>query len=174
LSLLGNVLTLDTDGEAALIPSEIMRFSLDKAPQVNVEASLRVLASPGQPSTDIPGHESSDPVIRLVGSVFRLAEVEKRAVEAGFATLMSPEVSSTIMWFLRRWVLTYLSVQETYYAEISMAIVAAFGQNTEGAAWTIDFLLAKIISNLTAMSTEPNLVQDTVLLLIALVDGKEK
>lgn len=170
----GNVLTLDTDGEAALIPPEIMRYSLEKANEVNVETSLRVLASPGQPSSDIPGHEATDPVVKLVASVFRLAEIEKRAVEAGYASLLSPEVSSTIMWFLRRWVLTYLSAQECYYSDISLAIVAAFGQNTEGAAWTINFLLAKILSNLTAMNSEPKLVQDTIGLLVALVDGKEK
>lgn len=87
---------------------------------------------------------------------------------------MSPEVSSTIMWFLRRWVVTYLSVQESFYAEISISLISAFGQNTEGAAWTINFLLGKIISNLTALNSEPKLVQDTVLLLVSLVDGKEK
>lgn len=78
-----NVVTLDTDGETALIPTEIMRFSLDQATAVDVDTSLRLLASPGQPSAEIPGHEKADPVIRLVGNVFRMAEVEKRAVEAG-------------------------------------------------------------------------------------------
>ena len=70
---------------------------------------------------------------------------ERRAVDAGFKTLLSPEVSSDIMWFLRRWVLTYLAGQENLYADISLAILAAFGQNTDGAAWTISFLLEKII-----------------------------
>jgi len=79
----GNIITLDTDGEAALIPAEIMRFSLEQANSVNVETSLRLLASPGQPSSEIPGYENSDLVIRLIGNVFKLAEVEKRAVEAG-------------------------------------------------------------------------------------------
>ena len=45
----------DTDGETALIPAEIMRYSLDKASEVNIEASLRCLASPGEPSSSIPG-----------------------------------------------------------------------------------------------------------------------
>jgi hypothetical protein len=55
-----------------------------------------------------------------------------------------------------------------------LAIVAAFGQNTEGAAWTINFVLEKIISNLTSMNSEPKLVEDTVNLLVALVDTKER
>ena len=32
------------------------------------------------------------------------------------------------MWFIRRWVVTYLAVQESYYSELSLALVAAFGE----------------------------------------------
>ena len=71
----GNVLTMDTDGETALIPTEIMRYSLDKANEVNIETSLRVLASPGEPSASIPGHESTDPVVKLAAAVLRLSEI---------------------------------------------------------------------------------------------------
>jgi hypothetical protein len=56
----------------------------------------------------------------------------------------------------------------------SLALVSAFGQNTEGAAWTITFLFDKIISNLTMLSHEPKIVTDTILLLVALSDSKEK
>ena len=71
----GNLLTLDTDGETALIPADIMRFSIEQAPTINVEASLRLLASPGTPSDQVQGFETSDPVIRLIGTIFKLAEV---------------------------------------------------------------------------------------------------
>ena len=54
---------------------------LGKKDEVNLEASLRLLASPGQHATEIPGHESADLVIRAIGCVFRMAEIEKRAVE---------------------------------------------------------------------------------------------
>ena len=172
LLIVGNVLTLDTDGETALIPSEIMRYSLNSSTQVNLEASLRLLASPGQSANEIPHHESSDPVIRLISGVFRLSEMEKRAADAGYAALLSPEVSSTTVWFLRRYALTYLSAQETYYSEMSPAILAAFGQNTEGAAWAVNFLLGKVVSNLTVMNSEAEVAKDTIHLLLALVDGK--
>ena len=43
----------DTDGETALIPAEVMRYSLEKSTEVNIETSLRVLASPGEPSSSI-------------------------------------------------------------------------------------------------------------------------
>ena len=174
LLVVGNVLTLDTDGEAALIPSEVMRFSIDSTQQVNLEASLRVLASPGQSANEVPNHESTDPVIRLISAVFRVSEMGKRAADAGYAVLLSPEVSSTVAWFLRRYALTYLSAQETYYSEMSPALLAAFGQNTEGASWTVNFLLGKVVSNLHYMNAEIDVAKDTISLLLALVDGKEK
>ena len=71
----GNILSLDVDGETALIPPEIMHHSIGQAASVDISKSLEVLASPGKPVTDIPGYESSDHLIRLMGDVFRLAEV---------------------------------------------------------------------------------------------------
>lgn len=73
-----------------------------------------------------PGHEASDPVIKLVAAIFRISEIEKRAIEAGYVSLLSPEVSSTVMWFLRRWALTYLLAQECYYSEIRYFISIHF------------------------------------------------
>jgi len=57
---------------------------------------------------------------------------------------------------------------------MSMALLAAFGKDTEGASWTVSFLLSKVESNLCSFSSEPGLVKDTVRLFIALVDMKEK
>ena len=57
---------------------------------------------------------------------------------------------------------------------VNDAVVTAFGQNTAGAAWTVSFLFDKIISNLTSLSHEPKVVSDTIGLLVALADTKEK
>jgi len=174
LLVAGNVISLDVDGETALIPSEVMQHSIGQTSEIDVNKSLEVLASPGTPASDIPGHEASDHVLRLVGAVFRLAEVERRALEANLIYLWSPEVGSTVMWFLRRWSLTYLAAQESYYQDISLALVTAFGRDTDGAKWTINFLLEKVLSNLTRFSSEPAIVADTISLLVALVETKEK
>ena len=107
-----------------------MQHSIGQAANVDVAKSLEVLASPGKPASDIPGHENSDHVLWLVGVVFRLAEVEKRALEAGLIHLWSPEVASTIMWFLRRWSLTYLA------AQVRLAKVVA--------VWERIFLFSKV------------------------------
>ncbi|XP_021938443.1 exportin-4-like, partial [Zootermopsis nevadensis] len=173
----GHVISMDSEGETALIPSEIMHYSIHQASsgQVNVATTLKLLASPTHQLLDIPGaDESSDHVVRLVSSVFRLCEVEKRAVEVKLGRLLSPEVGCTVMWFLRRWSLSYLLPIETYYSEMSMALLAAFGKDTDGATWTVNFLLSKVESNLYSFSSEPALVKDTVRLFIALVDMREK
>jgi len=174
LLIAGNVLSLDVDGETALIPHEIMNHSIKQSASVDISKSLEVLASPGKPVSDIPGAESSDHIVRLMGDVFRLSEVEKRAVEAGLIYLWSPLVASTVMWFLRRWSLTYLATQEAIYQEISSALVSAFGRDTEGAKWTVNFLLEKCLSNLTRFSSEHDVLKDTIGLILSFADSKEK
>lgn len=67
VSLLGHVITMDSEGETALIPSEIMHYSILQASSghVNVETTLKLLASPTHQLPDIPGaDESSDHVVR--------------------------------------------------------------------------------------------------------------
>ena len=54
----------------------------------------------------------------MIGAVFRLCEVEKRAIEANLAHLMSPEVALTNVWFLGRFGVTYLFPNETHYSEV--------------------------------------------------------
>jgi hypothetical protein len=62
----------------------------------------------------------------------------------------------------------------SYVFQMSMALLAAFGKDTVGATWTVNFLLSKVESNLCSFSSEPALVKDTVRLFIALVDMREK
>ena len=57
---------------------------------------------------------------------------------------------------------------------MSIALCTAFGRDTEGSAWTVNFLLEKILSNLTQLHSEPAVVEDTIKLLVSLADCKEK
>jgi len=174
LLISGNVLSLDVDGETAIIPTEIMHHSIAQAATVDISKSLEVLASPGKPVSQISGYESADHVVRLLGDVFRLIEVEKRAMEAGLVHLWSPLVASSLMWFLRRWSLTYLATQEAIYQEISSALVTAFGRDTDGAKWTVNFLLDKCLSNLTRFNSQHDVLEDTIGLILSFADSKEK
>ena len=52
--------------------------------------------------------------------------------------------------------------------------MTAFGADTEGATWTVNFLLRKIESNLRCFNSEADLVNDTVALFNAMVCTKDK
>lgn len=175
LLISGHTLTLDSDGETAVIPQEILQHSIAQAPTVSVETTLKVIASPGNRATDIAGmEETCDHVARLIAAVLRLCEVERRASDAGLAHLLSPEMGSTIVWWLRRFALTYMLPNENLYIELSPSFSAAFGRDSEGASWIIGFLLNKVESNLRTQTAEQALMNETLKLLMALVDTREK
>lgn len=170
----GHVLCLEAEGETALVPSEIMRYSMDqfKHDQVDLNVSLQLLASPRSNFSDISGADkSADHMIRLISAVFRLAEVLKMAIEANATQHLSPELCNSIIWFMHRWSISYLLPIETYYAEISTTLLQAFGDDTEGAQWTINFILGHAQTVLNAFKGEPKLVKGTIDLLVGLVDS---
>lgn len=137
--------------------------------------TLQLLASPQSNVTDINGAEqSADHVIRLIAAVFRLCEFEKNAVEANITSMLSPELSCTIVWFLHRWSLNYLAPVETNYSEISTIILEAFGEYSPAALWTVRFVLEKIACNINAFKSEPRLIKDTIKLLVALVESQTR
>ncbi|CAE1267217.1 Exportin-4 [Acanthosepion pharaonis] len=173
--LAGHLLTEEAEGEAPLIPSDIMEYSISQGHSVNLEATLRVLGTPSERLENIPGSEQGiDNVVRLISAVLRVCDVHRRAIEARLADCLSPQVGSTIMWFLQRWTVSYLVPDESYYNQISMAIASAFGRDTAAAQWTVDFLLGKINSNLSVWSAEEQLMNDSLQLFVALVENKPR
>ncbi|GIX93060.1 exportin-4 [Caerostris extrusa] len=158
----GHLLTSISEGETSLIPVEIIRFCATQAQNVNIQTTLQVLASPTHKASDIPGAElTTDPVVRLISAVFRLCEVEKRAMEANLTHLLSPEVALTLIWFLGRFSICYLLPNESYYNEMSLVLAQAFGKDTEAGLWTLDFVLGKLDSNFSLWSSESKLVTET-------------
>ncbi|KAK2170788.1 hypothetical protein NP493_1142g00027 [Ridgeia piscesae] len=166
-----HLLTDDARGETPMIPAPIMQYSISLAHVMDVETTLKVLGSPGYEAHTIPGSDrGADPVVRLISAVFRLCQVEKQHQ----AEYLSPQVESSTMWFFTRWVPTYLLPNESYYSQMSLAINAAFGHDTDGGQWTIAYLLDKIVANLTIWCSEPDVIEDTLELLTTLVDKKER
>lgn len=53
-----------------------------------------------------------------MSTVMRLCETESQALKANLGHLLSPEVSSSLMWFLRRFCLSYLLPNESFYTEV--------------------------------------------------------
>ncbi|XP_048095788.1 exportin-4 [Alosa alosa] len=170
----GYLLADDPQGETPLIPSEVMEYSIKHSTEVDINTTLQLLGSPGEKASSIPGCNRTDSVIRLLSAVLRTSEVESRATRASLTELLSPQMGKDIVWFLRRWAKTYLLVDEKLYSQISIPLSTAFGADTEGAQWIVGYLLEKVISNLSVWSSEPDLANDTVELLVTLVEKRER
>ncbi|KAJ8253441.1 hypothetical protein GJAV_G00213000 [Gymnothorax javanicus] len=170
----GYLLADDPQSETPLIPSEVMEHSISHATEVDINTTLQILGSPGEKACSIPGCNRTDSVIRLLSAVLRTSEVESRATRASLTDLLSPQMGKDIVWFLRRWAKTYLLVDEKLYSQISVPLSMAFGADTEGAQWIVGYLLEKVISNLSVWSSEPELANDTVELLVTLVERRER
>uniref|UniRef100_A0A3P8VNP3 Exportin-4 n=1 Tax=Cynoglossus semilaevis TaxID=244447 RepID=A0A3P8VNP3_CYNSE len=166
----GYLLADDAQGETPIIPSEVMEFSI----KVDINTARQILGSPGEKASSIPGFNHTDSVIRLLSAVLRASEVESRASRASLTELLSPQMGKDIMWFLRRWAKTYLLVDEKLYEQISIPLSTAFGVDTEGAQWIVGYLLEKVVNNLSVWSAEVELSNDTVELLVTLVEKRER
>ncbi|XP_067569899.1 exportin-4 isoform X6 [Tursiops truncatus] len=57
---------------------------------------------------------------------------------------------------------------------ISVPFSTAFGADTEGSQWIVGYLLQKVLSNLSVCSSEQDLANDTVQLLVTLVERRER
>jgi len=120
LLISANVLSIGND-PFDTIPSEIMNYSIQQTTSgaVDITTSLKVLASPTQCISEIPnGENATDHVIRLISAVFRLCEIEKLAGEAKMGGCLSPEVSCTLMYFLKMWVNSYLLPLPEFYSTV--------------------------------------------------------
>jgi hypothetical protein len=58
--------------------------------------------------------------------------------------------------------------------QISPALNSAFGQDSDGAKWMVDFLLQKIASNISVWSSETCLMEDTCNLLVTMVNNTDR
>nr|XP_023836753.1 exportin-4 isoform X3 [Salvelinus alpinus] len=170
----GYLLADDPQGETPLIPAEVMEYSINHSTEVDINTTLQILGSPGEKASSIPGCNRTDSVIRLLSAVLRTSEVESRATRASLTELLSPQMGKDIVWFLKRWAKTYLLVDEKLYGQVSIPLSTAFGADTEGAQWIVGYLLEKVINNLSVWSSEPELANDTVELLVCLVEKRER
>lgn len=175
LLVAGHVLALEADGESAMIPSEILQICNQhlNSNVTDVNNSLKLLASPNQDIREIPNAEiNADPVIRLIAAGFRLCELEKSAIEVRMYQFLSPELSTTLVWFLRRWSDAYLMPlkEET----VSATLKQAFGAGTHGSMWVINYLLNKINMNTQYLSSEQSVIDETCELFLTLLSRKQR
>ncbi|XP_076466305.1 exportin-4-like isoform X2 [Babylonia areolata] len=170
-----HILTEGFDGETPMIPSCIMEYSIAQNNSVDLQKTMQLLASGSQSvASSAEAYTHTDKVIRLIVSVLRLCQIETQALAAGLSLYLSPQVASTVMCFLRRWAAAYLLPNESYYSQMSPVFSSAFGRDSEGGKWTVNFLLQKIVSNVSVWSSETSVMTDTLMMLVTLVDNKTK
>ena len=115
---------------------------------------------------------NADPVIRLIAAGFRLCELEKSAMEVRMYNFLSPEMSSTLVWFVKRWADAYLMPLNE--GEISVVFQQAFGSNTPGSNWIINYLLNKILLNAQYLKAEKEVMEDTTELFLVLLKRRDR
>ena len=125
-------------------------------------------------ANSIQDYSRVDPVVRLVSVIFRLADLEKHALGSGLSELLSPQVGRSIVWCLRHWAKSYLLPDEKDYEKLSVSLMSVFGPCTDGGKWALGFLLDKVRTNLSGWSAESQIVEDAALLLLSLVDSKNR
>jgi hypothetical protein len=86
---------------------------------------------------------------------------------------MSPQVASTLMWFLRELVRSYLFMNEKDYDDLSPSLQMIFGQDTPCGLVIINFLIKKIYSNFYIWNAENTATSQTAKLLLEIVKNKE-
>ncbi|KAK5650842.1 hypothetical protein RI129_001871 [Pyrocoelia pectoralis] len=172
----GHILCMDSDGETPMIPSEIMQYSVrqyDKN-ESTLDSTLKVLANVGEVTYEIDCITQCDHAIRIFSDVLKLCVLESSAGQVKLGHFMSPEVGCTLMWFLKRWCVSYLLPTENFYQEISPTLIGALGRDTDGAIFVVNFVLGKIQTNICQFTSEPILLKDTVDLFADIVSVKQK
>eukprot|EP00051_Salpingoeca_urceolata_P010723 m.131778 g.131778 ORF g.131778 m.131778 type:complete len:1080 (+) comp16828_c0_seq1:339-3578(+) len=145
----GHVLADRALGETPVIPASLMQLSMAAPP-------------------------TADPVVKLGETLVRFVNDEAAALSSNPQAIaaMSPQVSATLLWFVRRWARTYLLPDEKNYSMLSPSIVQAFGQDTEGASMLVQALARQALSAMLAWRSEPTVVEEAARLLLDIATWK--
>ncbi|CAB3362620.1 Hypothetical predicted protein [Cloeon dipterum] len=176
LLVTGHLVAQESEGEQALIPSDLMTYTVQQSQHIDVQANIKLLTTKGMTPSQLQVPLTSlDGMIRILSAILRLCEVESQALEAKLVSVMSPELGSTIVWFLSHWAKSYLLPIDTLYTEVSPALDAAFISNESTVPnWVMNQLLEKVEANLRLCPNETALAKDSANLLLTLVDKPKK
>ncbi|KRT80011.1 hypothetical protein AMK59_6438, partial [Oryctes borbonicus] len=160
----GHVLCMDSEGETAVIPSEVIKYCMQQCANsvCTLDATIKVMASVQQFTNDLDCLDQCDHVIRIFCDVLKLCFVETSAAEIKLGHFTSPEVGCTMMWFLNRWCLSFLMPIESLYEELPPTFSGSLVKDTEGAIFLFNVVLQKIQANICHYNSEPILLQDTL------------
>ncbi|EDO28766.1 predicted protein [Nematostella vectensis] len=176
LLIAGHMIADESTGETPLIPSAVVQYSAACVERTDVTATLDFMFGSQSGALGCSSMDKSrvDPVVKLVTCVCCLASAGNKAIASNMAHFLSPQVAGTVVWFLRNFTRSYLFPDERDSVELSASLSSIFGKDSTGGKWMIGFLLDTVRANLTYWASEPALAEDTVLLLLSLVDTKSR
>ena len=117
---------------------------------------------------------SVDPVISIYTSVLRIIEIEMEYLKNQAMSAFSPGLAATLLWFQKRFVRSYLLLNDTTQLKLSPTLSACFYLKNDCGKLVLKLLLEVIEINLLAWSGEPLVGEDTVKLLLRLLADNKR
>lgn len=189
---------INSETDQCRIPTEILKYSISLSNFVDVNLinklvmSLNQVASmPQTPlssssqtqiinklsveliETRLTPNDLCDPIIFLLFNSFQLCELESHMFSYNMLQFLSPQVASTLMWFLKEFVRSYLFMAEHAYTDLSPTLHTLFGQDTQAGTIVLSFLLRKLYTNFYIWSAENTTTSQTAKLLLEIVKHKD-
>ena len=163
------ILTMDNSGESSQIPIEIVDYSnqfLTSHIQC-VSSSVEYFTSVGKTDTS-----NVDLVIVLLTSLFKIIELEMEFLKNKMNLSFSPEVSSSLLWFLKRFTKSYLT--STTDIKLSPTLMACFDLKQDCGKFVVKTMLEIVELNLSCWAAEPKVSEDVVKLLLRMLSDKDR
>ena len=164
------VLTTEQSGESAQLPTEIIEYSNQylTANSQSVSTSVHYFSSMGKNGDGA----SVDKVIGLITALFKVILVEMDFLKNGMNAGFSPEVSSSLVWFLKRFVNSYLTSSTD--VKLSPTLMSCFDLKQDCGKFVIKTILEITEVNLSVWSSEPQVSEDTTKLLLRMLSEKAR
>lgn len=173
LLLISGFILFDMDSDLECqIPNEIMSYSISISSHVDSSALLRAYSNI-DPSNSL-NFINIDPICSLIYNALQLSELEIQMHSSKMLRNASPQVASTLMWFLNEFSRSYLFMNEKKYEQLSPILQIIYGQDTECAILLSNYLLRKIYSNFYIWSSETSVTLQTAKLFYSLVKNSDR
>lgn len=171
-------LCMSAEGETPMISSEVNDYCqrLITEGQVDLQKSLELIAKPDKDITEVFGDniERADLIIRIAAAILRLSELESTAANFNMSKFLSPELSSTLMFYMQQWLDMYLFPVADYYQHLCESVKIAFSAESECGKWLLNYILNKICFNIQHFSGEDVVIEDTINLFLTILKRNQR
>jgi hypothetical protein len=162
---------INSDANQCLISNEVMKYSFKSNGIVDINLVKCLSSELCMELIDFKLH-NLDAIIGLFFNSFQLCELETQIFSLNMFEYLSPLVSTTLMWYLKEMVRSYLFMKESSYDELSSTFLTLFGVDTECGVQIINFLLRKLVKNVSLWKSENGVLNQTVRLLLEMVKNR--